>query len=342
MTTEAGQRGGAMIWRRPKERQDVSVHSEWEGRSLPALVRANRPGLHLAEWIGLHNDQLDSLARTHGGVLLRAFAMNGADDFAAVMNALSGDVLSYGERSSPRTEVATGVYTSTDHPADQPIQIHNEQSYTLDWPLRIVFYCDVEPSEGGRTPLVDSRRILARLRPQTVAKFERLGVAYVRNYLAGISLPWQEAFQTSDRSEVEAYCERQEIDCEWVDDSHLRTRQVRPAIRIHPYTLERTWFNHALFFHVTSLPGEVSAGLRSALPEEDLPYHTYYGDGSPIGDDVLAELRGAFEAETHFFGWRHGDVLLVENMLAAHGREPFRGPRRILVAMADARSRVGR
>jgi alpha-ketoglutarate-dependent taurine dioxygenase len=35
------------------------------------------------------------------------------------------------------------------------------------------------------------------------------------------------------------------------------------------------------------------------------------------------------------FAWQKGDLLMVDNMLVAHGRAPFTGPRRILVAMAE-------
>jgi alpha-ketoglutarate-dependent taurine dioxygenase len=275
-------------------------------------------------------------------VLFRGFAVPDATAFGAAMGAISDEVLEYGERSSPRSAVAPGVYTSTDHPPDQPILLHNEQSYTLDWPLRIVFFCEVPPDSGGRTPLADSRGVLARLRPATLAKFEALGVRYVRNYLPGISLSWQEAFQSDDRAEVERYCRAADIDFAWTGDGQLRTSQVRPAVVPHPVTGERTWFNHALFFHVTSLPGEISAGLLAAVGEQDLPYHTYYGDGQPIEAETLAELRSAYAEETRAFDWRRGDVLLVENMLAAHGREPFSGPRRILTAMADPVSSVRR
>lgn len=321
--------------RRGRERNLVDVRTDWPDGPLPALVHANVPDVDLAGWLAGHRDEVDGLARRAGAVLFRGFAVAGADDFRTVMAALSDDVLSYGERSSPRSRVTEGVYTSTEHPADQPIVLHNEQSYTVTWPLRIVFHCEVAPAAGGRTPLADSRRVLARLRPETVAEFEERGVLYRRNYLPGISLSWQTAFQTDSRAEVEAYCARALIDVEWVGDTQLRTRQVRPAVRRHPVTGERTWFNHALFFHVTSLPAEVSAGLRAALAEEDLPYQTAYGDGTPIPDGVLAELRAAYAAETRSFDWRAGDVLLVENMLAAHAREPFTPPRRILTAMAD-------
>jgi alpha-ketoglutarate-dependent taurine dioxygenase len=322
--------------RRGKAKAIVSVHAEWSGRALPALVRANAHGIDLARWIEQNSDWVDTLARRAGAVLLRGFAVAYPEDFAAVMSALSDDVLRYGERSSPRNEVAPGVYTSTDHPADQTILLHNEQSYTLNWPLRIVFFCEVEPDQGGRTPLADSRRVLSRLSQSTVERFETQGIRYVRNYLTGISLPWQEAFGTDRRADVKAYCRRNLIDLEWIGADGLRTSQVRPAVRIHPTTGERTWFNHGLFFHVTSLSAEVSSGLRSALAEEDLPYNTYFGDGSPIPDELLAELRAAYRAETTGFDWQRGDVLLIENMLVAHGREPFSGGRRILTAMADS------
>lgn len=319
---------------RTTERSPVSVDADWLDSALPTLVRANLPGLDLAAWITENRAEVARLAHTAGAVLFRGFAVDSADDFKVVMEALTNGGLPYGERSSPRTEVMEGIYTSTEHPADQPILLHNEQSYTTDWPLHIVFHCRTEPTRGGRTPLADSRKVLARLRPETVAAFEERGIRYVRNYVPGLSLSWHEAFGTDRREDVEAYGLRNDIQVEWIGEDQLRTSQLRQAVRRHPVTGEHTWFNHALFFHATSLPPEVRDGLLSALDEADLPYNTYYGDGGRIEESVLAELRAAYEAETTSFAWREGDVLMVENMLVAHAREPFEGPRRILTAMA--------
>lgn len=313
----------------------VNVSRRWADRTLPALVQAEVRGADLAAWIRREKDVLDRLAREAGAVLLRGFTVQGASGFREVMDALSPEVLTYGERSSPRTQVSPGVYTSTEYPADQHILLHNEQSYTVNWPIRIVFCCQQPARRGGRTPLADTRRVLARLREPTVARFERLGIRYVRNYLPGISLSWQEAFQTDRSEDVAEYCARAEITAEWVNENHLRTWQVRPAVRAHPVTGERSWFNHAMFFHVTSLPDEVSAGLRELSREEDLPYNSYYGDGSPIEANTLAEIRSAFDAETTGFEWQGEDVLVVENMITAHSREPYEGSRRILTAMSD-------
>ncbi|MEV5202840.1 TauD/TfdA family dioxygenase [Streptomyces sp. NPDC053720] len=320
--------------RRSARTTTVTVTPQWQGGRLPALVLGTGAA-DLVSWISGNTETVTRLAHDSGAVLFRGFGIDSPDTFRSVMAALSRDVLDYGERSSPRHEITQGVYTSTDHPADQHIALHNEQSYTLDWPVRIVFCCQRPATTGGRTPLADSRRVLARLDAPTVARFRELGVRYVRNYLPGISLSWQEAFQTGSRAEVESYCAQHDISCEWVSDEQLRTWQVRPAIRLHPGTGEETWFNHALFFNNAALADEVGDGLLAAVGEENLPYHTYFGDGSAIPAETVAAIREAYRAETVGFDWQQGDVLLVENMLAAHAREPFEGPRRILTAMAD-------
>ena len=74
---------------------------------------------------------------------------------------------------------------------------------------------------------------------------------------------------------------------------------------------------------------------RSQFTEEDLPNNTYYGDGSPIEPSVLDEIRDAYLKETVVFPWLKGDLLMLDNMLVAHGRAPFTEPRKILVGMAD-------
>jgi alpha-ketoglutarate-dependent taurine dioxygenase len=75
------------------------------------------------------------------------------------------------------------------------------------------------------------------------------------------------------------------------------------------------------------------------MAEADLPYNTYYGDGSQIEDAVVEEIREAYRQETVYFPWQVGDLLLLDNMLIAHGRNSYTGARRILAAMGEAYSR---
>jgi alpha-ketoglutarate-dependent taurine dioxygenase len=69
--------------------------------------------------------------------------------------------------------------------------------------------------------------------------------------------------------------------------------------------------------------------------QEDLPYNTYYGDGTDIETSVIEEINEAYKEETVKFTWEKGDLLMLENMITAHGRNPYSGDRAILASMGD-------
>lgn len=150
-----------------------------------------------------------------------------------------------------------------------------------------------------------------------------------------MGLSWQTAFQTTSKLEVETYCRNASIQVEWKDGDHLRTRQVFDTIVEHPKTGESLWFEHTAFFHISSVPPVVRETLLRDYRTEDLPFNTYYGDGSPIEDSVLEQIRAAYQKTAARFPWQEGDVLLIDNMLTSHGREPYSGQRKIVVAMAE-------
>jgi alpha-ketoglutarate-dependent taurine dioxygenase len=315
--------------------QAVTMTPIAAGSALPLMVQPGVDGVDVAAWAASHRELIESRLLEHGGLLFRGFGVASVADFERFTKAMCPGLVEYGERSSPRSRVASGVYTSTDHPKTERILLHNEQSYTLHWPMKIWFGCLQAARQGGCTPIADSRKILQRLDPGIVAAFERKQIMYVRNYGSGLGLSWREAFQTSDRREVEAHCARESIACVWRGDDGLRTEQRRPAVRAHPKTGEPIWFNHALFFHPSSLDPAALEAIRAVVAEQDMPFNTLYGDGSSIEPSVLDEVRHAYDAETVRFEWRTGDVLMLDNMLACHGRDPFDGPRTVVVAMGE-------
>jgi alpha-ketoglutarate-dependent taurine dioxygenase len=271
----------------------------------------------------------------HGALLFRGFDISSVEQFREVAGLLADELLDYSERAAPRNEVAKSIYSSTEFPADQPIPLHHEMSYSRNWPAKLWFYCAQAPASGGRTPIANDRKVLPRIDPAIRRRFEEKKVMFVRNYGEGVDLPWQEAFQTGDRSKVEAYCHNARMTCEWKGADRLRTRTIRPATVVHPKTGETVWFNHAHMFHVSNLAPAVREALLAEFPEEGLPRNAFYGDGSPIESSVLDEIRGIYEEVALRFEWQPGDLVMLDNVLTSHGREPFTGPRKILVAMGD-------
>ena len=302
---------------------------------LPLLVEPAVPGVDVMAWAASNRELLEEKLRQHGGILFRGFGLEGPESLEAFIRAVSGESLEYRERSSPRTAVKGNIYTSTDYPADQPIFLHNENSYQKEWPQKIFFMCRTQPGAGGETPIADVRKVLARIDPEIRDRFAQRGWMYVRNFGDGFGLSWQTVFQTTDKEAISRHCKDKGIDAEWKDGDRLRTRAVRSAIARHPKTGELVWFNHATFFHVSTLSPAVRDALLEEFAEGELPANTYYGDGSPVEPEVMEHLRAAYRAETVAFPWQKGDLLMLDNMLVAHGRAPYSGAREILVGMAE-------
>ena len=301
----------------------------------PLIIKPAVDGLILSGWAADNKSYIENKLLTHGGILFRGFNLSSPESFQEVSNALSPRQMIYTNRSSPRSKVAANLYTSTDHPADQVIHMHNELSYSHTWPMQILFFCYLPSPVRGETPIADSRRVLAGLSPETAEKFRARGVKYVRNMVQGIGLSWQDVYQTTDPSVVEDYCIQNNIDFEWISNEHLRISWNRPAILKHPVSGEETWFNHGYFYS----PFNLEATLYEVLNKEgNLPFCTYYGDGTSIEQSVVREIHAVYERTKVVFPWIKGDLLLLDNMLMAHGRNPFEGDRKILVAMNEPHS----
>ncbi|MGV9980040.1 TauD/TfdA family dioxygenase [Micromonospora wenchangensis] len=309
--------------------------SEGNAVDLPYVISSDRPGESLTNRIAAERPQIRQRLRTDGAVLLRGFDVGGVDGFEAAVRVLSGDPLPYAERSSPRSTIKGRIYTSTDYPPTEEIFFHNENSYQSSWPMTLYFHCLQPPLERGATPLADTRAVLRELDPQVLEEFTRRRWMVRRNFTPDVGLPWQKVFDTTDRDQVTRYCAEHGIEAQWRGQDWLRTTSVRDAVHRHPHTGERVWFNHAAIFHVTTLGPDVRAGLLEMFGEDGLPSNSYFGDGGAIPDDVIGHVRDCYRAAGTRFDYQRDDVLVIDNMLTAHAREPFRGPRRIAVAMAE-------
>jgi alpha-ketoglutarate-dependent taurine dioxygenase len=284
-------------------------------------------------WVGQAQNHISKQLQLNGAVLLRGLGINSVSDFERTIRVLIPVSKPYTEGATPRTEITARVSTSTEFPSEHPIAIHNELSYTLSWPDRIAFCCLQAPAIGGETPVADVREVLAILPSEIVGKFASKQWMLTRNYGTGLGPTWQKAFRTDNVEELKEHCANEEVSVEFLSKDRIRTRQIRPTVRTHPTTGDKVWFNHVAFWHESSLPEKVRQGLRSQFGGSGLPYATHFGDGGSISREDVRIIRDAYEQATVRFNWKQGDVLLLDNMLIGHGRQPFVGKRQIVVSM---------
>ncbi|OZY86400.1 hypothetical protein CBP51_05065 [Cellvibrio mixtus] len=317
----------------------VSFSPLFEDESGPLLIKANVPNIDLGKWLKDKYDLVNQYLYDYGAILYRDFNLHGDDEFLKYMQSVPYEMLNYLERSSPRKTIANKVYTSTIYPADQVIPLHNENTASITFALKVWFFCNKSANSGGETPIADSRRILQRIDPGILTKFRKLGWLLVRNYGNHLGYDWEEAFDGMDKESVERYFRSNQIDWKWLSDGGLQTRQQRSATIIHPVTGKESWFNHVAFWHPANLAPEIRDFMLKEVGEDGLPYNTYFGDGSKIPDEVANHLRDVYLLEKRKFSWQEGDLLLVDNVLTSHGRESYEGERAIRVAMAEPHTR---
>ena len=267
----------------------------------------------------------------HGALLFRRLGAKTADEFESFVRRFGGvDLLDYAGGVSPRTSLNRGVYTSTEYPPNLSLSLHNELSYSESYPSRLYFFCLVEPESGGETTIGDSRRILKNIDSSIVNAFKSKKVRYDRNLSGekGSGYSWQDAFETEDRQAVEDYCRKIGAQYEWKADGGLRLSQIRPATAFHPVTNEEVWFNQADGFHPSNLDAETYELMRG-----NYRLNACFGDGEPFDVAMLEHIRQVLRRETVPVKWQFGDILIVDNILSAHGRMPFSGARKIVLAM---------
>jgi alpha-ketoglutarate-dependent taurine dioxygenase len=286
-------------------------------------------------WAAEHRDALRAVVAEHGSIMVRGLGLRDAAEVSAVFRQLSTGLMIEKEAFASRRIYSDGVYSSATWPANQPMCMHHELSYRLEVPGLLLFACLSAPTEGGATAVSDSRAVLNALPAELVARFEREGWMLTRSYNDEIGATVAEAFGTEDRGMVESYCRANAIGFEWQPDGGLRTWQRRSAVVHHPVTGQRCWFNQIAFLNEWTIDPEVREYLVDMYGEDGLPFNTRFGNGDPIGEDVVQLLNHVYEVNTVREPWQAGDLMLVDNIRTAHSREAYQGPREILVGMAE-------
>lgn len=293
----------------------------------------------LGDFIANNIAELTGVIAASGGVLFRGFKIGTPAEFREGVVAFGQPPLPYLERAAARTEVVPGVFTSTEFSSAAWIGLHHEMSFAQRIPERIIFFAETVADTGGETPVADEYAATIMIDEAIREEFDRKGVLYVRNFRPEIDMDWRSAFQAGSREEVEEYCRQNGIECHWINDEHLRTAQKQSAFILEPGTDRKLFCNHAHLFHSAALDPTMLDVLASEYGQENLPRNVKFGDGTPIPDEMIYEIRRVYQECMRMFSWTRHDALVLSNVRCLHGRAPFTGSRTTLVSMTNLLSR---
>lgn len=315
----------------------ITIETFDNSRTLPLIIQPAIDTIDLIDWLNCNQNLIVNNLLKYGAILFRGFNIDTPSTFEKFGLAVCNELFNEnGEH--PREAVSGKVYTPVFYPSDRKLLWHNENTFNYRWPMKIMFSCRQPAQQGGETPIVDSRKVLQLINPKIREIFIEKQVMYVRNYGDGLGLDWQIVFQTENQAEVEKKFQQNTIKFEWKSGNRLRTFSVRPSVIKHPQTGEFSWFNQAQHWHPACLDSVTRESLFTSFKPEDLPRNCYYGDGTPIEDSIMEEICDVYQQLEVAFPWQKGDVLLLDNILVAHARNPFVGERKLLVAMGEMTS----
>ena len=307
-------------------------------REFSATIEAFEGGgaVRMLPWVDANLGEVKALLAAQGAVLLRNFADSDNDDLAeAVLGRIGNELLDDAYWSTPRKGVKGKTFTATEMVPNRTIALHSEMAYMPAWPRLVAFHALIVAETGGETTVCDIDAASA-LMGDVAAKFAGQDIIYQRSFHKGIDIPWQTAFRTEDRADVDEVAARNGMTVRWLDNGVLQTEH-RAQGTVADEAGRPLWFNQAHVFHASSL-GPARAQLEKLVGADKLPRNAIFADRSPIPDADMAKVQDAVNTTTCAMAWQPGDVLVLDNMRFAHGRAPFTGARKLHVAMADAQT----
>jgi alpha-ketoglutarate-dependent taurine dioxygenase len=319
---------------------------------LPLVIEPIDRNLQPEEFFDFLRQQramIQEKLHTHGGVLFRNFPVHGADGFGKAIAALGlGKYLDYIGGDSPRNKIQDGIYTSTEAPPSIKIPLHNELSFVKKYPKHIYFYCETPPKADGETILGDARAIYHAMNPEIRQRFDQKGLRYVSCYFYKSTVmdalnsiqrshkSWLDVFETDDKCKVEQLCRENDFAYRWNKNDWIQISQQRPATIVHPVTKDKVWFNqaHLYDFSPKLLGWWRYLAVKAFYFQKHMRLHeVYFADDQPIPRSEMYQVLDTLDANTVKFPWQKGDMLVLDNVLAMHGRATFEGKRRVLAAM---------
>ena len=301
----------------------------------------------MRHWMAAHHDDIEWTLLTFGAIVWRGFPIAASADFGTLMEGFEGFAPGYAGGTSDRKVVTGQVMEATRTPPEVYIPLHQEMSYMPVSPRLLAFYCKRPSPIGGETVICDMRGLLEALPAPLRHKVTEFDIDYVRNMRSEAvddwrAAPvyrhpsWQYRFETGEPAEIEALLKQRGADFEWHGDGSLTFWTRVPGITTHPVTGDLLYFNqmNSQVQHRLTIGDERADAIEAAYGATTArPYSVRFSNGDALAEAEFLAIHAEFERRKIAFQWQAGDVMLVENRLTGHGRNPYEGPRDVQVML---------
>jgi hypothetical protein len=303
------------------------------GKTLPLTVE-NSQQMALEQVIRENQEEVYQKLREYGALVFKGFGVDAVSQFEKVSELLCDHLYTqYGDL--PSISESKKVYGATPYPPERTIYFHNEASHTPKFPSKQLFLCVKAAPEGGGLSIVDGREVLRKLPKEIVQEFTEKKLMYYRNFIPYIDVRWQDFFGTNNKNELESICQKDGLTFKWKKGDIFSTCRKAPAIIKHPVTNELAWFNQIQLHHPGMMDEEDYQIFRRSYEEINFPRYVCFGDGTPIPRETLSIISDVLKQESATIQAKDGDIIYLDNLLVAHCRLPYKGDRKVRVALGD-------
>lgn len=336
----------------PKEFAAQVEFHPWDDKGLPLFIHPRAPELKTSvdatvRWLRDNGDTIERLILDAGAVVLRDFPLRSTDDFARMVEHFPSPEFGYSGGAAQRNNLKGKVFETTHAAAHTTLVLHQEMSYLPHYPRQLAFFCQHAADTGGETWIGDMRRAQPLLPQKFLDEVRRRGIMYTRNWRApGTKAEhplieqqhrtWHESFYTTDRAKAEEACRGMGVEHTWEPDGGLTIRFKASGFTRHPVTGEEVWFNqaHGQTMSPRNIGQERYDLYQKYYPPGRLrPMQTTFADGEPFDDADINAVLDVLQDITVAFPWKAGDMMLVDNIYTAHGRNSYTGKRDVQVTL---------
>lgn len=321
----------------------------------PSTLDNNAPSLESVvstiKSLQAQDNLLTKKLAVHGTLLFRDLPIHSAADFSKFAHAFGYSPHEIIGIVVDRPLLAPNVAPANEAPKEVLIYNHNESPQVPHAPEYIFFYSHRAPGIGGETPISSSLELFHRAQqevPDFIAALAEKGILSKVTYkvdaqYAGGStlsqafgktiLPNDDAATRKAKIEeqIRRYARGPHTTWEWTDNaSTLILTHRLPAIRTQPSTGLPTLFTGLAAYYKNFIAADAPSAGRGRNITTQL-----FGDGTPIPEKYLAKLAEITDEIRVLHKWQRGDVLVYDNVIAQHGRQPWGGEQEDRVVLAS-------